>query len=285
MGLPRIVRHACQAASDSTMLPSTLAALPVPGTGERPDGPATEPQGAMLRSRKRISILLAEDDPDLRSMFGDVLEFRGYSVRPTWNGDECLQAAREMRPDLVILDIMMPRRTGIETAAELRLLPNTRTVPILALTALTDPDVHRRALEAGCDLILNKPIVPADLLRGVACLLEESDPTRQAPDVAEEFAMRERTAAAELIRKGGDVIRELSTGVFYPSDTELRQRMQGIQLVPTCASCGRVRMPGGEWRVIPEELRAYFDEWTSVSHGVCPECFAREYPDFPEQAR
>lgn len=231
----------------------------------------------------RRTILLAEDDPDLRRIFSDTLQFRGYSVREAANGDECLELAREGCPDLVILDIMMPRRDGIDTAARLREAPDTATVPILALTASTDPAIHRRALRAGCDLVLTKPIAPGDLLRGIHCLLEERDASRGGAEETQRFASRERTDAAELISRAAEVVRELSAGAPAPSETELRQRLQGIQLVPACSSCGRVRTAGGQWREIPAVLRTFFDQWTSLSHAICPECFAREYPDFPRK--
>jgi CheY-like chemotaxis protein len=227
---------------------------------------------------KRASILLAEDNPDLRAMFRDMLEFRGMFVRVAEDGDACLAAAEELTPDLIVLDIMMPRRSGIEAAVELRRRPATAATPIIALTALTGHEVTRRALEAGCDLILNKPILPGDLVRGVEYLLEESGHPSRRRAQAEEFASRERSTADELIRQGGEVIRELSSDVQEPSETELRQRMQGIQLVPVCTSCGRIRLKDGEWRAIPERLRTYFDQWTSTSHGLCPDCLAREYP-------
>jgi len=228
---------------------------------------------------RRATILLAEDNPDLRAMFRDMLEFRGMSVRVAEDGDACLRAVEAETPDLIVLDIMMPRRSGIEAAAELRRRPATATIPIIALTALTGHEVTRQALEAGFDLILNKPILPGDLLRGVEYLLEESGHPSALRERAEEFATQERSTAEELVRQGSEVIRELSADLTDVSEIELRQRMQGIQLVPVCTSCGRVRLRDGEWRVIPERLRSYFDQWTSSSHGLCPDCLARDYPE------
>lgn len=225
-----------------------------------------------------LTILVAEDDPDLLRIFRETLRFRGFTVREARNGEECLESAREVRPDLVILDIMMPVLDGIGAAARLRAEPGTARVPILALTALADPEVFRRALRAGCDLVLNKPIAPGDLLRGILCLLYEQDPAGGDP---EQFASEERSAAADLVSRGAEAIRALSAGTARLTDAELRQRLQGMEVVPACTSCGRVRTAAGTWREIPQELRAFFDEWMSVSHAVCPDCFARDYPDFP----
>ena len=212
-------------------------------------------------------------------MLHGVLSFRGFDVRTAEDGEECLRMVAEESPDLVVLDIMMPRRDGFETAAVLRSNPATANIPILALTALATPDAHERALKAGCDLVLTKPIAPNDLVSGVWMLLEQRRSAEgDAAQSAEEFASRERTAASELVARGKEAIRHLSGGRVPRSDTDLRRRIQGIESVASCSFCGRVRGSGERWREIPEELRAYLHQWTSVSHGVCPECLAREYP-------
>ena len=225
----------------------------------------------------RPRILLAEDEEVLRQMLVDVLRFRGFDVAVAADGVECIERVADARPDIVILDIMMPRRDGYETAALLRANPATADLPILALTALATADVHDRILRAGCDLILTKPVAPNDLVQGVQVLLEKGHATHGDAGEAERFASQARDAAAELVARGADAIRDLDDA-SPESDTELRRRIQGIESVATCSFCGRVRGAGERWREIPDELREYLDKWTSMSHGVCPECFAREYP-------
>ncbi|MBW3627927.1 MAG: response regulator [Gemmatimonadetes bacterium] len=233
----------------------------------------------------RPRVLLAEDEEILRDMLRDVLRFRGFDVRVAEDGDECLWMVREECPDLVVLDIMMPKRDGYDTAAQLRADPATAKLPILALTALASPDVQERALRAGCDLVLTKPVAPNALVQAIHFLLEKNDgPTGDAGE-ADRLASAARTAADELVARGAEAIRDLSEGQPTRSDADLRRRIQGMDSVPACSFCHRVRAPDERWREIPEELREYFDQWTSTSHGVCPECFAREYPDLPPQAK
>lgn len=232
-------------------------------------------------SAARPRVLLAEDEAVLREMLRDVLRFRGFDVRLAEDGRECLRLAREERPDLVVLDIMMPNLDGYDTAAQLRAEPGTADLPILALTALAGPEVRERAVEAGCDLVLTKPIAPNDLVEGIKFLLEKSDRSAAGAGEAERFASRARTAADELVARGAEAIRDLSAGEPSGSDTDLRRRIQGMETVPACSFCHRVRAAGERWREIPPQLREYFDQWTTTSHGVCPECFAREYPDLP----
>jgi len=212
-------------------------------------------------------VLLAEDDPHLRGMFQEVLVYRGLQVVAVENGEEALREARRERPDVVVLDVMMPVRDGIDTA----------DVPIVALTAMAGQDVQRRALEAGCDLVLTKPITPSHLVQGILHLLEEYRLRGGRTGEAERFASRSRRAAADLVSRGAEVV--LAADEEVPEDdAALRSRLQGMRAVPVCSFCGRMRTPGEEWRLLPPEVRSYFDEWTSASHGGCPQCLAREYP-------
>jgi CheY-like chemotaxis protein len=242
-------------------------------------------QGAIhtAPSTRRPRILLAEDEVVLRQMLRDVLRFRGYDVAVAEDGDVCLRMVAEQRPDLVVLDIMMPNRDGYETAASLRADPRTASLPILALTALATPEVRERALKAGCDMVLTKPIAPNALVEGIQVLLDRATaPEEEKSGEAEDFATRERTAASELVEAGKAAIRALTPGKPPRSETDIRRRIQGLESVAACSFCGRVRGAGERWRDIPDELRDYLDQWTSVSHGVCPECFAREYPGVRE---
>jgi len=226
-------------------------------------------------STRKPRILLTEDEAILRQMLRDVLRFRGYEVSVAEDGDVCLRMVAEHRPDLVVLDIMMPNRDGYETAAALRADPRTASIPILALTALATAEVRERALKAGCDMVLTKPIAPNALVKGIQVLLEQN----ASP---EDFASRERNAATELVEAGKAAIHTLVPGEPPRSETDIRRRIQGLESVAACSFCGRVRGAGERWRDIPDELRDYLDQWTSMSHGVCPECFAREYPGVRE---
>ena len=242
-------------------------------------------QGAIQStpSPHRPRILLAEDEAILRQMLRDVLRFRGYDVAVAEDGEACLRMVAEERPDLVVLDIMMPIRDGYETASSLRADPRTASIPILALTALATHEVRDRALAAGCDMVLNKPIAPNALVEGIKVLLDRSVSSGDGRSgVAEDFASRERNVASELVEAGKAAIRALLPGEPPRSETDIRRRIQGLDSVAACSFCGRVRGAGEHWREIPAELRDYLDQWTSMSHGVCPECFAREYPGVRE---
>jgi two-component system sensor histidine kinase/response regulator len=102
------------------------------------------------------SILIAEDHPDSRDALSALLEAVGYRVHVARDGQEAVERATELRPDLVLMDIMMPVMDGLAATRALRERPEFDTIPILALTAMAG--ARERALAAGCDDYVTKPI-------------------------------------------------------------------------------------------------------------------------------
>lgn len=109
------------------------------------------------------TVLIADDDVDSRAIVRALLEFQGREVVEAADGPECLGVARRQRPDVIVLDLIMPHLDGWHVAAALRADPATRSIPILALTAAALPHDHDRAIAAGCDRVLNKPIALGEL--------------------------------------------------------------------------------------------------------------------------
>jgi two-component system response regulator MprA len=124
-----------------------------------------------------LTILIADDDPKLTDMLRRTLTYEGYCVMTAADGQEALAQGQAQQPDLVVLDWMMPRLSGLEVARRLRAAQ--ARVPILMLTA-RDAVVDRvEGLDSGADDYLVKPFVPAELLARVRALL------RRAPDLGE----------------------------------------------------------------------------------------------------
>jgi len=123
-------------------------------------------------------ILLVDDDPDVRMAIGMVLEAEGYQVRTARDGVECLEMIREEVPDLLILDLLMPRKDGFAVVRELRENPKYRKLPILILTAVREDASRRRyELETGLAMdvqdYVEKRISPQELLRRVGKLVHK----------------------------------------------------------------------------------------------------------------
>lgn len=119
-------------------------------------------------------ILIVEDDEDVRALIGHKLRRAGHEVTEAGDGEEGLAAARAESPDLIVLDWMMPKLTGIEVCAQVR-ADSTLTQPrILLLTAKSQDSDIALAMATGADAYLIKPFRANDLLERVSALLESS---------------------------------------------------------------------------------------------------------------
>ncbi|MBL0356186.1 MAG: response regulator transcription factor [Chitinophagaceae bacterium] len=115
-------------------------------------------------------ILIADDEPDILEIIQFNLQSEGYEVITAKNGDEAIEAARIHQPSLIILDIMMPGKNGIEVCNILRLQPAFKETLIIFLSALSDESTEVRGLETGADDYLTKPISPKILVSKVNSL-------------------------------------------------------------------------------------------------------------------
>lgn len=121
--------------------------------------------------RSSATILVAEDHLDSREALSALLEAFGFSVVPAVNGQEAVVLARERRPDLILMDIMMPEVDGLEATRRIRHFPETRDIPIITLTAMDG--ARELALKAGANDFLSKPINSGALLKKVRTWLAE----------------------------------------------------------------------------------------------------------------
>lgn len=119
---------------------------------------------------KGKKILIADDEPDILEIIQYNLVKEGYEVITARDGDEALAKARMHKPDLIILDIMMPRKNGVEVCELLRMQPAFKDTLIIFLTALNDESSHIKGLESGADDYVSKPISPKVLMSRVNAL-------------------------------------------------------------------------------------------------------------------
>jgi len=118
---------------------------------------------------EKKKILLIDDDPDFVEAVRVIIENGGYSVRVAYDGAEGLEAVAEEKPDLIILDVMMPVMNGHEACAKLKADPGTAKIPIILLTAVADrvttsTYTHRDMLESEAEDYMPKPVEPVELL-------------------------------------------------------------------------------------------------------------------------
>lgn len=125
-------------------------------------------------------VLIADDEPDILEIVQYNLSQEGYQVITAKDGDEAIDKAKKYRPDLVILDVMMPKKTGIEVCEYLRTQAEFQETMIIILTALSDENSHVKGLESGADDYVSKPISPKVLLSRVNALFRRTKKTGKA---------------------------------------------------------------------------------------------------------
>lgn len=120
---------------------------------------------------KGYKILIADDEPDILEILSYNLEKEGYTVITAKDGDEAIEKAYQHKPNLIILDMMMPKKTGVQVCQVLRGQTAFKDTLIMFLTALNDEVTQVRGLETGADDYVSKPVSPKVLLSRVAALL------------------------------------------------------------------------------------------------------------------
>ncbi|HKE74385.1 MAG TPA: response regulator [Acidimicrobiales bacterium] len=121
--------------------------------------------------RDQPVVLAADDDPDVLELVTFRLERSGYTVLQAHDGEEAWTLVRDARPDLAVLDVMMPKLDGFELTRRIRADEATRRMPVILLTARAqDPDVQQ-GFDAGADDYLRKPFSPGELRARVQAIL------------------------------------------------------------------------------------------------------------------
>lgn len=149
-------------------------------------------------------ILIVDDDIDTLRLVGLMLQRQGYQILAANHGAQAIALAKKEKPDLILLDVMMPDMDGFEVTRRLRADPETEIIPIIMFTAKTQIDDKVTGFESGADDYLTKPTHPAELLAHVKALLARSKKLRQAAQPAEAVSPRKRgKVIGVLAAKGG----------------------------------------------------------------------------------
>jgi len=122
-------------------------------------------------------VLVADDEEDIRALVAFRLKRAGYEVITAADGEEALLLATTRLPDLAVLDMMMPKATGLEVTRSMREQETTKDIPVILLTARAQEADVSRGFEAGADDYVKKPFSPQDLQTRVQALLERAAAT------------------------------------------------------------------------------------------------------------
>ena len=126
-------------------------------------------------------ILTCDDEKNIVRLIQVNLERQGYEVVTAYNGRECLEKVASEKPDLVVLDLMMPEMTGFEVLEELKKNPETQNIPVIMLTARTQDQDVLRGWQSGVECYLTKPFNPIELLTFIKRIfaMEEQKPVEK----------------------------------------------------------------------------------------------------------
>jgi two-component system alkaline phosphatase synthesis response regulator PhoP len=116
-------------------------------------------------------ILIAEDERDIRDLVAFTLRFAGYEVFTAANGEEAVEQAPNVNPDLILMDVRMPRMTGYEACRIMKLNPDLKDIPIVFLSAKGQETEIQQGLDAGAEEYLLKPFAPDQLTSHVKTIL------------------------------------------------------------------------------------------------------------------
>lgn len=131
------------------------------------------PRRKTSKRRALAGLLIVDDTPDVREMYGEYFTARGFSVATAHDGEAGIATATRWRPDVIVMDLSMPRIDGITAIRYLKADSRTRHVPVILLTGYPHKAIEGGALEAGAEAFLTKPCLPEDLERQVHRLLDQ----------------------------------------------------------------------------------------------------------------
>jgi two-component system, cell cycle response regulator DivK len=121
-------------------------------------------------------VLVVEDYQDAREMYAAYLQFSGYRVAEATNGEEALEQAHALLPDIILMDLALPKMDGWEATRRLKADARTRHIPVVALTGHALAGHADGAREAGCDAFVTKPCLPDELVAEIKRMLNPAGP-------------------------------------------------------------------------------------------------------------
>ena len=129
----------------------------------------------MMDTSTKPLVLVVEDYQDAREMYAAYLQFSGYRVAEATNGVEAIEQAQELMPDIILMDLALPKMDGWEATRRLKNDDRTRNIPIVALTGHALAGHAEGARQAGCDSFVTKPCLPDALVAEIRRMLGAPD--------------------------------------------------------------------------------------------------------------
>ena len=199
---------------------------------------------------KKPLILLTDDLPQSLEILAAILE-EEFDVSFAHDGAEALTFLKNVKPDLILLDIIMPNINGFEVCTALKSSPDTKDIPIIFMSSMTDTDEIVKGFQLGAVDYIKKPFNPLEVLVRVRTHVE---------------LKRTKDSQQKLITELQNALAEVKT-------------LRGI--LPICSYCKKIRDDKGYWEQVENYIYKY--SGTEFSHGICPDCMSKYYPEFMDE--
>jgi cyclic di-GMP phosphodiesterase len=190
--------------------------------------------GVLSFSETPLTILLADDNAEARRALEYMLHAQGYRVVAVEDGDEAIAALSEHPVDLVLLDVVMPRRSGFSVCRHIKSQPETRLIPVVLITGLANPENRVEGIECGADDFISKPLNRDELLARVRSLLKVKRFTDELESAESVLFMLARSIEAKDTYTEGHCDRlsryssALAARLALPEDQQIALRRAGI---------------------------------------------------------
>jgi len=231
-----------------------------------------------------------EDSRTQALQLAGFLEDNGYGTRTVANGEEALSAVKENAPDLVVSDVVMPVMDGFQMCHALKAQPESKDIPVILLTALSEPEDVIKGLECGANNFVIKPYEPGVLLSRIRHVLINRQPRDgNAVDIGIRFQFRgrhytlesDRMQMLDILLTTYETVLEQKKELMR-KNAELSGAMSTIRtlegMLPVCSGCRRIRDENGKWQYMETYITKH--SGAEFSHGLCPDCLKKLYPEY-----
>jgi PleD family two-component response regulator len=204
--------------------------------------------GVLVELSYKARVLVTDDDPDILLLTTTILEDEGYEILQATSGRQCLRAVRASRPDIVLLDVILPDMAGTEVCQQIKIDSELRNTFVILVSGIrTSSEYQAEGLNVGADGYIIKPISNKEFVARVQAMVRIKR--------AEDALRQKEKEQQDLIRRLQDAFAEIKT-------------LKGF--IPICASCKKIRDDEGYWN----QLEAYISKHTDAvfTHGICPQC-------------